>query len=457
MSSGQPSGFLRALWLMGAGLFSGVAGAADAVPTVHGGDVAWMIVASVFVLMMSIPGLALFYSGLVRVKNAISLQVQVLLCFVLVLLAWMVFGHAVVFSDWFDLGAMGKRLLLMDIKPDSTVAGSDAMHLLPTFVYVIFQGAFAAITCALIVGALAERARLMGVLFFVLVWFVLSYIPIAHFVWHRSAAGAANDGWLAGWGILDFAGGLVVHLNAGIAGLVASYMIDARKDFGQKPLAPHSLNSTLTGSSLLWLGWIGFNAGSALGANGLAGLAFVCTVVSPAVGCLTWVWLEYRRYGKATSLGAASGILAGLVAVTPAAGYVAPWAAMVIGFCGAFVSFKAISLVKRQWKIDDALDVFAIHGACGLVGSILVGIFAFVPMGGAIALPAGSSAFDAIVKQLGLQLLGVAVVLAISALGTYLAMNIAHRTVGMRADAADEEEGLDAVDHAEAAYNFLNE
>ena len=436
---------------------TGTAYAANPAPAVDSGDVAWMIVATVFVLMMSIPGLSLFYSGLVRVKNSISLQTQVLLCFVVILMLWFIYGYALTFSDFADFDNILNRLLLWKVEAGTTVPGAEANRLLPLFIFFLFQGAFAAITCALIIGALAERTRIAGVIVFTIIWFSLSYIPIAHMIWHKSVVNGTHDGLLTGWGIQDFAGGMVVHVNAGVAGLVASYMVRARRDFGKKPLSPHSLNNVITGASLLWLGWIGFNAGSALSANGQSTLAFVNTVVAPAAACLSWLMIEHIKYGKVTSLGAVSGVLAGLVGVTPAAGLVAPWAALVIGVVSAQCSFMALSLVKRKWQIDDSLDVFAIHGVSGLAGSLLVGIFAFVTLGGALPVPKGSSLVEAIGTQLLLQASGCGIVIVISAVATWIGVFVARSFSQLRADANDEETGLDIVDHGETAYNFLNE
>lgn len=446
--------FFCALWLM---FFASLACAAPSAPVLQAdsGDIAWMLVATVLVFMMSIPGVALFYSGLVRMKNAIGLQVQVLVGFALALLVWIAIGYALAFSDLLDWSSIQQKILLMGISIDALVPGAESGRGLPTYIYVLFQGAFAAITCVLVLGGMAERLRFSGALVFTLVWLLLAYVPIAHMVWHRSGGG--GDGLMASWGVLDFAGGLVVHVNAGVASLLAAYMIDHRTGFGRSPLAPHSLNNVLTGTAFLWLGWAGFNAGSALGANALAGLALMNTMVASCAGCLAWVLVDKARYGKATALGAASGSIAGLIGVTPAAGFVAPWAALVIGVASTLVSFFAISLVKRKWRIDDALDVFAIHGVSGLVGSVLVGIFAFQPLGGTVALPEDMNLLQAIPHQLGVQALGVLVVLGVSSLATFVALMVAEVTTNVRLNPQEEGAGLDEVDHAETAYNFLNE
>jgi Amt family ammonium transporter len=325
---------------------------------------------------------------------------------------------------------------------------------IPTYLHVLFQGAFAAITCAIVLGAIAERARFFGAMIFILIWLFLAYVPIAHMVWHHSTA---QDGLLAGWKVLDHAGGLVVHVNAGVAGLCAAYMIDKRAGFGRSPLAPHSLSTVMTGTALLWIGWAGFNAGSALGANSAAALAFINTFIASCAGCLVWVMVDKWRYGKSTALGAASGVLAGLVGITPAAGFVAPWAALVMGGLAAFCSFYAIGMVKRRWGIDDALDVFAIHGVSGLVGSLLVGIFAFSIFGGTQSVPDNLSLSQAVLGQMGVQALSVVVAIAVSALATFVALFCADALTTLRLSEADEAAGLDSVDHDETAYNFLNE
>ena len=421
--------------------------------TVDSGDIAWMLIATVLVFLMCIPGLALFYTGLVRLKNAIAMQMQVLVCFALVLLAWVVAGYALTFSDFLNFSEIGSKLLMLGVPVDTLFPVGEG-RAIPTYLHVLFQGAFAAITCAIVLGAIAERARFFGAMIFILIWLFLAYVPIAHMVWHHSTA---QDGLLAGWKVLDYAGGLVVHVNAGVAGLCAAYMIDKRAGFGRSPLAPHSLSTVMTGTALLWIGWAGFNAGSALGANSAAALAFINTFIASCAGCLVWVMVDKWRYGKSTALGAASGVLAGLVGITPAAGFVAPWAALVMGGLAAFCSFYAIGMVKRRWGIDDALDVFAIHGVSGLVGSLLVGIFAFSIFGGTQSVPDNLSLSQAVLGQLGVQALSVVVAIAVSALATFVALFCADALTTLRLSEADEAAGLDSVDHDETAYNFLNE
>ncbi|MGZ5779955.1 MAG: ammonium transporter [Burkholderiaceae bacterium] len=409
-----------------------------------------MIVATVFVFMMTIPGLSLFYSGLVRLKNAIAIQTQILLCFASIFLAWILAGYAITFSGFLDFTAITDRLLFLNVSMSSLVKGAEDGRMLPEYLYALFQGAFAVITCALVIGAMAERLRVFGAIVFVLLWLFFAYVPIAHLIWY-------SDGLLANWGILDFAGGMVVHLNAGIAGLAAAYSIDNRQNFGEKPLAPHSLNSVLTGTALLWLGWVGFNAGSALGATNVAALAFINTMLAPCAACIAWVLLERARYGISTALGGASGVLAGLIAVTPAAGFVAPWAAILIGVAATFASFYAVSIVKRSWKVDDALDVFALHGVSGVIGSLLLGVFAFNSLGGQMAIPTGMTLVEAVIKQVGLQALACLIVALISGVATIGSLAIANKLTQLLLEPEEEELGLDAIDHQETAYNFLNE
>lgn len=421
--------------------------------TVDSGDIAWMLIATVLVFLMCIPGLALFYTGLVRLKNAIAMQMQVLVCFALVLFAWIVAGYALTFSDFLNFSEIGSKVLMLGVSVDALFPVADG-RAIPTYIHVLFQGAFAAITCAIVLGAIAERARFFGAMIFILIWLFLAYVPIAHMVWHHSTA---QDGLLAGWKVLDYAGGLVVHVNAGVAGLCAAYMIDKRIGFGRSPLAPHSLSTVMTGTALLWIGWFGFNAGSALGANSAAALAFINTFIASSASCLVWVMVDKLRYGKSTALGAASGVLAGLVGITPAAGYVAPWAALVMGGLAAFFSFYAIGMVKRRWGIDDALDVFAIHGVSGLVGSLLVGVFAFTALGGNQSLPPDLGLTQALLGQVGVQALSTLVAIVVSALATFIALFCADTLTTLRMSEEDEAAGLDSVDHDETAYNFLNE
>ena len=335
---------------------------------VEKGDVAWMLVSTLLVVLMIAPGLALFYGGLVRAKNILSMLTQVLVVAALALVLWVLFGYSLAFDGGNAVIGGAGKWLLHGIGPDSVSATFSAGIGIPELVYVAFQGAFAAISCALVVGAIAERARFGAVLLFTAIWFTLAYLPLAHMVW-------ASSGWLFGHGALDFAGGTVVHINAGIAGLVGAWLLGPRIGWGRERMSPHSLPLTFTGAALLWVGWFGFNAGSALEANGVAALAMLNTLVASAAGVLAWSLIESLRRGRASMLGAASGVVAGLVAVTPACGTVGVGGALVIGAAGGFAGYWGVNALKRWLRADDTLDVFGIHGVCGIVGALLTGVF----------------------------------------------------------------------------------
>ena len=405
------------------------------------GDVAWMLTATVLVMLMIVPGLALFYGGLVRAKNILSVLMQVLVVASLALVLWVAYGYSLAFDGgnaW--IGGFGKALLA-GVSPSSTVATFTPGVAIPELAYVAFQGAFAAISCALVVGAIAERAKFAAVLLFAALWFTFAYLPLAHMVW-------ANNGFLFRLGALDFAGGTVVHINAGVAGLVGAYRLGPRIGFGRERLSPHNLPLTYVGASLLWVGWFGFNAGSALEANGVAALAFANTLLAAAAAVLAWSAVEALLRGRASMLGAASGAVAGLVAITPACGTVGVGGAMVIGACGGAAGFWGVNALKRHLRADDSLDVFGIHGVCGIVGAVLTGVFSAPWLGGA-----GAPDFD-IAHQLGVQCIGVAITLAWSGLVAYVAFQVAHRVRGLRVDHDSEREGLDISAHGESAYEI---
>jgi Amt family ammonium transporter len=409
-------------------------------PAIDKGDSAWLMVATLLVVMMAVPGLALFYGGLVRAKNILSVLMQVLVVASLAVVLWVAFGYSVAFDGGNAFfGGFGK-LMLAGVGPDSAVDTFSAGVQVPELAYVAFQGAFAAISCALVVGAIAERARFAAVLAFTALWFAFAYLPLAHMVW-------AGNGFLFEKGALDFAGGTVVHINAGVAGLVGAYMLGPRIGFGRERLSPHSLPLAFTGAALLWVGWFGFNAGSALEANGVAALAFANTLVAPAAAVLAWSALEARLRGRASMLGAASGAVAGLVAITPACGTVGVGGALVIGACGGVSGFWGVNALKRLLRADDSLDVFGIHGVCGIVGALLTGVFTAPGLG-------GSGGIDyAMAPQLGVQLLGVAVTLAWSGLVAFLALCAARAAFGLRVAHEAEREGLDISSHGESAYD----
>lgn len=408
---------------------------------VEKGDVAWMLVSTLLVVLMIAPGLALFYGGLVRAKNILSMLTQVLVVAALALVLWVLFGYSLAFDGGNAVIGGAGKWLLHGIGPDSVSATFSAGIGIPELVYVAFQGAFAAISCALVVGAIAERARFGAVLLFTAIWFTLAYLPLAHMVW-------ASSGWLFGHGALDFAGGTVVHINAGIAGLVGAWLLGPRIGWGRERMSPHSLPLTFTGAALLWVGWFGFNAGSALEANGVAALAMLNTLVASAAGVLAWSLIESLRRGRASMLGASSGVVAGLVAVTPACGTVGVGGALVIGAAGGFAGYWGVNAIKRWLRADDTLDVFGIHGVCGIVGALLTGVFSAPSLGGY-----GAHGY-AMGHQLAVQLLGVGVTLAWSGAVAGLAFLIAKPLVGLRVSHEAEREGLDIASHGESAYEL---
>lgn len=409
--------------------------------SVDKGDTAWMLVATVLVMLMIVPGLALFYGGLVRAKNILSILMQVLVVASLAIVLWVAYGYSLAFDGGNAvIGGFGKWML-RGIGPGSLTATFSSGTAIPEFVYIAFQGAFAAISCALVVGAIAERARFSAVLLFTALWFTFAYLPLAHMVW-------APNGWLFGMGALDFAGGTVVHINAGVAGLVGAYMLGPRIGFGRERLSPHSLPLTYTGAALLWVGWFGFNAGSALEANSVAALAFVNTLVAAAAAVLAWSAVEATFRQRASMLGAASGLVAGLVAITPACGTVGVGGALCIGAAGGVAGFWGVNVLKRRLRADDSLDVFGIHGVCGVVGALLTGVFTSSALG-------GTGAPDyAIAHQMAVQSLGVAITVLWSgsiALGAFFA---ARCLLGLRVHHDAERQGLDISSHGESAYEL---
>ncbi|WP_240318543.1 ammonium transporter [Lysobacter sp. TY2-98] len=418
---------------------SASAHASASASAVDKGDTAWMLVATLLVVLMIAPGLALFYGGLVRGKNVLSVLVQVLVVAAMACVLWIAYGYSLTFDGGGAfVGGVGK-VFLRGVTPASTVPTFTAGVAIPEFVYVAFQGAFAAISCALVVGAIAERARLRAVLLFSALWFTFAYLPLAHMVW-------ASSGWLFARGALDFAGGTVVHINAGVAGLVAAWKLGPRIGFGRERLSPHSLPLTLAGATLLWVGWFGFNAGSALEANGTAALAFINTLVAAAAGVLGWSAIEAARRGYASMLGAASGLVSGLVAVTPACGTVGVGGALAIGACGGLAGFWGVGALKHRLRADDTLDVFGIHGVCGIVGALLTGVFSLPALGGTLG------ADVTLAHQLAIQAIGIVVTLVLSGAVAAISLAIVARVVGLRVDTDAEREGLDITSHGESAY-----
>ncbi|MGE8317649.1 MAG: ammonium transporter [Comamonas sp.] len=415
------------------------AAAPAAAPTLNAGDTAWILTSAMLVTLMVIPGLALFYGGLVRAKNMLSVLAQVFTIFALITVLWAIYGYSLTFAGEGNFFGGLEKAFLMGIKPDTL---SGPMPTVPEFAFVSYQSTFAAITVALIVGAFAERIKFAAVLVFAVLWFTFSYVPIAHMVW--------GGGLLGKDGALDFAGGTVVHINAGIAGLVGSYVLGKRIGFGREALAPHSLTLTMVGASLLWVGWFGFNAGSAGAANGIAGLAFINTIVATGAATLSWLLGEALHKGKPSMLGAASGAVAGLVAITPAAGFVGPMGAIVMGLICGILCLWGVSGLKRLLKADDTCDVFGVHGVGGIVGAILTGVFASQSLGGTGGLTPDT--FD-MAAQVWVQVKSVLITIVWSGVVSFIAYKLAGMLVGLRVTEESEREGLDISSHGEVAYS----
>jgi ammonium transporter, Amt family len=430
------------------------------------GDVAWMTVATLLVIMMAIPGLALFYGGLVRSKNMLSVLMQVFVVFSLIIVLWSIYGYSLTFGAGGAFFGNMSKAFLQGMTPESVAATFSKATNIPEFSFFAFQATFAAITCCLIVGSFAERAKFAAVLLFCVLWFTFAYIPIAHAVWFwdgpdafKDAASAAeatkNAGLFWQWGALDFAGGTVVHINAGVAGLVGAYVIGRRVGYGREAMAPHSLTMTMIGASLLWVGWFGFNAGSNLEASGGAALAFVNTLIAPAAAALTWTFGEWMGKGKPSMLGAASGAVAGLVAITPACGYVGPMGGLIIGLVAGPVCLWGVNGLKRLLGADDSLDVFGVHGVGGILGALLTGVFAAPSLGGIGFLDwitMKPAPYD-IAAQVLTQAKVVGCTIVWSALVAFIAYKIADLTIGLRVAEDEEREGLDIASHGETAYH----
>ena len=414
--------------------------AAAAAVVVEKGDVAWMMLSTLLVIMMAIPGLALFYGGLVRSKNMLSVLMQVMVVFSLIAVLWAAYGYSLAFGGEGLLIADFSKAFLLGVTPDSLADTFTDNVKIPEYIFIAFQATFAGITCALIVGSFAERMKFAAVLAFCVLWFTFAYLPIAHMVW-------GSGGYLLDKGALDFAGGTVVHINAGVAGLVGAYVLGPRLGYGREAMAPHSLTLTMVGAALLWVGWFGFNAGSNLEATSGATLAFVNTLLAPAAAVLAWCIGEAMTKGKASMLGAASGAVAGLVGITPACGSVGPMGAIVIGLACGFFCLWGVTGFKRMMGADDSLDVFGVHGIGGIVGALLTGVFTAPGLGGT-----GGDDFN-IATQLWVQAEGVLITIVWSAVIAYLAYKIVDVVIGLRVSAEDEREGLDITSHGETAYH----
>ena len=445
-------------------------------PTPNKGDIAWMLTATALVLLMSVPGLALFYGGMVRSKNMLSMLMQVFVVFCLISVLWFVYGYSLAFTEGNAYIGGFDRLFLGGIfdsmKGEFAMAATFSKATpIPEIVFVAFQATFAAITCCLILGAFAERAKFSAVLIFMVLWFTFSYAPIAHMVWFWAGPDAYTDpklvdeinskaGLLWQWGALDFAGGTVVHINAGIAGLVGAYVMGQRVGYGKEAMSPHNLTMTMIGASLLWFGWFGFNAGSALEANSTAALAFLNTFLATACAVLAWTFGEWVFKGKPSMLGAASGAVAGLVAITPAAGNVGIPGAFVIGLAAGLACLWGVNGLKKMLGADDTLDVFGVHAIGGILGALLTGVFCDPNLGGpgfvsdwvtaAVIKPADYS----ISAQVWTQAKAVGVTIIWSAVVAFISYKIADLLVGLRVTEEEEREGLDINSHGETAYHM---
>ncbi len=407
-------------------------------PTLNTANTAWLLTSSVLVLFMTIPGLALFYGGLVRTKNVLSVLMQCFAITCMVSIVWVLFAYSLAFGDggannaW--IGGMAKALM-------AGIGVNTLKGDIPETVFAMFQMTFAIITPALVVGAFAERMKFSAMMLFSLLWLLVVYVPVCHWVW--------GDGWLQKMGLMDFAGGTVVHVNAGVAALVAALVLGRRKGFPETAMPPHNLTMTVIGACMLWVGWFGFNAGSALAANGTAGMTMLVTHIGAAAGSLTWMFCEWIRFGKPSVLGIVTGMVAGLGTITPASGFVGPLGALVIGVTAGLVCFVATNYMKRTMHVDDSLDVFPVHGVGGIIGTVLTGVFAATTLGGV-----GFAEGVTMGKQVTTQLTGILVTAAWSGIVTLILLKLIDVTLGLRVTVEQETEGLDTVLHNETGYNL---
>ena len=443
-----------------------VEAAAAPAPVPNKGDTTWMLIATVLVTLMAIPGLGLFYGGLVRQKNMLSVLMQTFVIFSLMGVLWAIYGYSVAFTGGNPFfGGLGKAFLA-GVTPDSIGATFSKGVYIPELVFVAFQLTFAAITPALIIGAFAERMKFSAVLAFMVLWFTFAYLPMAHMVWYWDGPDAitdaaslntvlANAGWLWAKGAIDFAGGTVVHINAGVAGIVAAIMLGKRIGYGKEAMTPHSLTLTMAGAAMLWVGWFGFNAGSNLEANGYAALALLNTMIATGAATLSWTFSEWLLKGKPSMLGAASGAVAGLVAITPACGFVGPMGAIVIGLLVSPICYFFVAKVKYMFGYDDALDVFGVHAIGGIFGALATGVFVNPALGGMgvydyVANAVGEYNFAA---QMTAQIYAVVTAIVVSAVVSFVALKIVDVLIGLRVSEESEREGLDTTEHGERAYH----
>jgi Amt family ammonium transporter len=400
------------------------------------GDTAWILTSTALVLFMTLPGLALFYGGLVRVKNVLSVFMQCFVIACVVSILWVVYGYSLSFGDG---GSMNAWIGGLDNAFLANVSRESLSGTLPESVFVMFQMTFAIITPALIVGGFAERMKFSAMLLFSVAWVSLVYFPVCHWVW--------GGGWLAELGLLDFAGGTVVHITAGVAALVAAMVLGNRNGFQTAAMMPHNMTMTVTGAAMLWVGWFGFNGGSAVAANGDAGMAMLVTHISAACGAMTWAALEWLKYGKPSALGTVTGMVAGLGTITPASGYVGPMGALIIGLSAGIVCFYATAFLKQKLKIDDSLDVFPVHGVGGILGTLLAGVFVAAGLGGV-----GYAEGVNMGSQLGVQLTGVIATIVFTAVVTFVILKVVDAVVGLRVTEEQETLGLDISQHEERGY-----
>ncbi len=404
----------------------------------NGANTSWILTSTALVLFMTLPGLALFYGGLVRTKNILSVLMQCFAIAGIVSILWLVAGYSIAFAEGNAYFGGLSKFMLAGVT-EGSLSGD-----IPESLFALFQMTFAIITPALIIGGFAERMKFSAVLLFSAIWLIVVYAPITHWVW--------GGGWLGEMGLLDFAGGTVVHITAGVAALVAAIVVGPRNGFPSKPMPPHNMTMTITGAAMLWVGWFGFNGGSALAANGDAAMAMLVTHISAAAGAMTWMFYEWIKYGKPTALGAVTGMVAGLGTITPASGFVGPAGGLVIGIVAGIVCFNAVILIKQKWKIDDSLDVFPVHGVGGVIGTLMVAVFASNELG--IFSGQGLAEGMTIMSQLKVQAIGVVAVFVYTAVATYIILKVVEMITGLRVSAEEEQQGLDLILHDEKGYDL---
>ena len=404
----------------------------------NGANTSWILTSTVLVLFMTLPGLALFYGGLVRAKNILSILMQCFAIAGIVSVLWLVAGYSIAFAEGNAyFGGLSKFML-------SGVTQGSLSGDIPESLFVLFQMTFAIITPALIIGGFAERMKFSAVLLFSAIWIIVVYAPVTHWVW--------GGGWLAEMGLLDFAGGTVVHITAGVGALVAAMVLGPRNGFPAKPIPPHNMTMTITGAAMLWVGWFGFNGGSALAANGDAAMAMLVTHISAVAGAMTWMFYEWIKFGKPTALGTVTGMVAGLGTITPASGFVGPAGALVIGILASVVCFNAVIIIKQKLKIDDSLDVFPVHGVGGILGTIMAGVFASSELG--LFSGQGLAEGMSISSQVGIQIIGVVATFVYTAVATYIILKVVAMVTGLRVSAEEEQQGLDLISHDERGYDL---